>query len=673
MFSALAKIRPSKQATSLAVLDRTAAKLQEVIEEAQIEKAPTTARPEDKKHREALVAEAGRRHFQDQPFGTAAMVGGGVGVGMPLLLAAIANPSLYARDPGRLLQMAAAGGVVGTGAGLGVEAIGRLLTRNFGPQFRTSQWHRDQDPNRWNTALRAAPMAMAALAGRTLPTMYNSIKGASNDQELRKRIAEACRQTTLPNLKEIEHGQYQKGHFSWKGLRITIESAPGAVRRGVDKDGTEWSVTLKNAYGYIRGTTSAEPGDQMDIFMGPHPESEIVFVVDQNKQKSKVFDEHKVVAGVRTAQEAKDLYLANYSKSWTGFRAVTALTLDQFKSWLKRGDMTKPLAGQQFKDFHKQAGLLDELKRQLPQLHVPETTAGAVAGAGTGLAVQLLRRILQSSKDRRRKQPSLLKGMLVGGGLGAFGANLVGDRARRYFSNLPDPFDYDFDKKWNKIKELGWGGVYQGAIQDQPIKYPGSKYSPEAATMRWEMLRRGLNVPTNGAAKDYFKQVGQDATGSPMLEMADRFFDSTGRANESGRAAWEQLLPYNLVDSLRAPKNDSVLTKGQLLKGFTLRRLGTTLGLRDKWNFDLHPKEGDQFMDLLATRLTGGFAKRAPLDAEEDMNVLKSLGSRWLLDHTIASGMPTFNQSFAFPNAVPPDLEDPFKAWDKGVVPHRIP
>jgi hypothetical protein len=286
------------------------------------------------------------------------MLGGGLGLSVPWVLAAIMAPKMYRNnaDIGRLAQLSAAGGLVGTGTGLGAEALGRLLTRGFGPNFKPSQWHRDQDPHRWNSALRTAPIAVATLGGKALSTMFREMhKDASNDQDLRSRIAAAYKQVTIPDLKAIEHGQYQKGHFSWKGLGITIESAPGAVRRGVDKDGTEWSVKLKNAYGYIKGTTSAEPGDQMDVFMGPHPESEIVFVVDQNKQKTKTFDEHKCVVGCRTVAEAKELYIKNYSEGWTGFRDITPMTLPQFKSWLKKGDMTKPLAGQQFQDFHKQA------------------------------------------------------------------------------------------------------------------------------------------------------------------------------------------------------------------------------------------------------------------------------------------------------------------------------
>lgn len=184
-------------------------------------------------------------------------------------------------------------------------------------------------------------------------------KTAALDQDLRDRIAAANAKVAVPSLKEIESGTYQKGHYTWKGFPLTIETAAGQTRSGVNKStGKPWSVTLKHSYGYIKETDSAEPGDQMDIFMGDTPESEIIFAVDQNKQDGKTFDETKFILGCCTSAEAKQLYMDNYSPGWKGFRSITPLTLPQFKSFLTKADLTKPVAGQQFADFHKRANQL---------------------------------------------------------------------------------------------------------------------------------------------------------------------------------------------------------------------------------------------------------------------------------------------------------------------------
>lgn len=174
-------------------------------------------------------------------------------------------------------------------------------------------------------------------------------------QQIKEEIARAeARVDTGASAEAIQAGNYRKGHVTIQGLDITIETPAGATRSGVDAKGNPWSVTLKNAYGYIKRTESAADGDHIDVFIGPRPDSELVFVVDQNAGSSDKFDEHKCVIGCLTAEQAKRLYFQNYSKGWKGFRSITALTMPQFKSWLADGDSSKPLMGASM-EFHKTA------------------------------------------------------------------------------------------------------------------------------------------------------------------------------------------------------------------------------------------------------------------------------------------------------------------------------
>src|SRR5690606_6165332 len=112
-----------------------------------------------------------------------------------------------------------------------------------------------------------------------------------------------------PSDAQKESGNYRKGRVTLHGLPITIETPKGAMRRGKSKDGTEWAVEMGCHYGYIRRTESEADGDHIDVFLGPHPESEMVYVVDQQTAAGR-FDEHKVMLGWTNSLAAKNAYLA---------------------------------------------------------------------------------------------------------------------------------------------------------------------------------------------------------------------------------------------------------------------------------------------------------------------------------------------------------------------------
>lgn len=147
-------------------------------------------------------------------------------------------------------------------------------------------------------------------------------------------IAEAESATeSNPTDAQKEAGNYKKGHVKVDGFDITIENAKGSTRSGKDADGKEWSVTMNNTYGYIRGTEGVD-GDHIDIYLSDDPTSGNVFVIDQVKADG-TFDEHKVMYGFASAEEARDNYLANYSEGWTGLGTISEVTKDEFKKWIE--------------------------------------------------------------------------------------------------------------------------------------------------------------------------------------------------------------------------------------------------------------------------------------------------------------------------------------------------
>lgn len=145
-----------------------------------------------------------------------------------------------------------------------------------------------------------------------------------------------------PSQAQKDAGNYKKGHVKLHGLDVTIENPRGSTRSGVSPEGVPWETTMQHHYGYVRGTVGADK-DHVDTFIGANPESTRVFVVDQVDPKTGEFDEHKVVMGADSPEQAREIYLSNYEPGWKGMAAITELPMDAFKSWVRDGAKRKPL------------------------------------------------------------------------------------------------------------------------------------------------------------------------------------------------------------------------------------------------------------------------------------------------------------------------------------------
>ena len=157
-----------------------------------------------------------------------------------------------------------------------------------------------------------------------------------------------------PTEAQKEAGNYKKGHIKVDGYNVTIENPKGSVRRGKDAEGREWSITMNNTYGYIRGTEGVD-GDHIDIFLSDNPDQGNVYVIDQVDAEGN-FDEHKVMYGFGSAEEAREAYLANYSEGWTGLGTITEVSKEEFKKWIESSHRkTKPFS--EYKSVKKESGV----------------------------------------------------------------------------------------------------------------------------------------------------------------------------------------------------------------------------------------------------------------------------------------------------------------------------
>lgn len=169
------------------------------------------------------------------------------------------------------------------------------------------------------------------------------VQDDGNTIEMVNKAIEEAEKETETNLtpEQKESGDYKKGHVKIQDFDIAIENPKGSVRSGVDKDGKEWSQEMHNTYGYFEGTKGKD-SDDVDCFIGPNPLSEDIFVIDQ-LDKDGNFDEHKVMFGFDSSEEAREAYLSNYEEGWTGLGDITKVNVEDFRKWVQKDDVrSKP-------------------------------------------------------------------------------------------------------------------------------------------------------------------------------------------------------------------------------------------------------------------------------------------------------------------------------------------
>ena len=162
------------------------------------------------------------------------------------------------------------------------------------------------------------------------------------------RLQDAINETdTEPTEAQKKSGNYKKGHVKFGGYDYTIENPKGSYRSGVDENGKEWKQKMNDTYGYIRGKFGKD-GDHLDMFINDKADLDSwngdVFVVDQVNQDG-TFDEHKVMYGYNSLDDAKKAYLSNYEKGWTGLGNITPVSKADFDKWLDKSNRKlKPFA-----------------------------------------------------------------------------------------------------------------------------------------------------------------------------------------------------------------------------------------------------------------------------------------------------------------------------------------
>jgi predicted RNA methylase len=195
-----------------------------------------------------------------------------------------------------------------------------------------------------NTAEKPVPQPTAETTGTG--TRDNPINIRSADDVL-KASEVVAKDPTDPQAAatNFKHGHAEIEHLGLTGKNsISLETGVGDTRKGTEQDGTPWEVKMPVAYGRIKGTTGAD-GEPLDVFIGAHPDSQHVFVIDQHHAGGKgEFDEHKIMTGFRNPIEALHAYANSYTDGGADrIGGMKALAPDEFKDWLRNGDHSQPI------------------------------------------------------------------------------------------------------------------------------------------------------------------------------------------------------------------------------------------------------------------------------------------------------------------------------------------
>lgn len=178
------------------------------------------------------------------------------------------------------------------------------------------------------------------------------------------------------------HIDWEKNkRYTFQGLIIVIEFLAGDTRTKIDKTGHTVEGIMPSSYGFILGTTDAH-GEEIDMYLSNYAaDSDPIFVIDQVNLASGQFDEHKVMLGFGSSDEAQMTYVDVFGDGSGNDRlgAFTIFNQESFQAWLKSdGSSLKPAS-----DFKSEnasvmvAGIAPNIK-PLQDRPAPRDEAGGV-------------------------------------------------------------------------------------------------------------------------------------------------------------------------------------------------------------------------------------------------------------------------------------------------------
>lgn len=164
---------------------------------------------------------------------------------------------------------------------------------------------------------------------------------------VRPSVRKTAKPKVVPTVKSELRGDRGKADEAdlakkpWGGYTVAIENPAGSYRSGHSQDGKQWSSQMPADYGYLIGTKGAD-GHGIDVFMGPVDGAIHVYIVNQNNPSTGAFDEHKVMIGYNSVEDAEAIYHSAYSQDWKGFGDIHQVHRSDFRDWVASGNTSLP-------------------------------------------------------------------------------------------------------------------------------------------------------------------------------------------------------------------------------------------------------------------------------------------------------------------------------------------
>lgn len=374
-------------------------------------------------------------------------------------------------------------------------------------------------------------------AAAVAPGLREATQAESIDADASVAASSPDNDLAEPTDAQKEAGNYRKGHVKLHGLDISVENPRGSTRSGKRPDGSTWSHQMSDHYGYVRRTRGADD-EQIDVYVGPRPESQRVFVVDQLDQQSGKFDEHKVMLGYPGRPAALKAYRSNFDAGWK-VGPVRSMSVDEFKTWLKEGDTKAPAAAQRLDHGELNIpGRTNGIDAELDRYKAKQTTERKVA-AKTAAA--------QTREDKERARALFAE----------HGASILAKFESR-FGRKDLKAELDSMVKWEPAKFIT---LAERFVKEQAAASADTQpQEPPAAIAR----ARSKNT-FSGQAPGAGRSVGMtQPKGTPVEKLFANFADNV-RQNPGGKTVQEQLADFRAAMLKRAGAEPRSFAKDDLL------------------------------------------------------------------------------------------------------------
>ncbi len=125
------------------------------------------------------------------------------------------------------------------------------------------------------------------------------------------------------------------------GVPVWVEWKKGETRKYKGKGNYE--RLMKAHYGYIPNTLDAD-GEELDVYVGPKKDASKAYIIDQLK-KDGSFDEHKVMMGYSSKEEAKNSYLHHMGDTPERFGGMSEIPASSLEALFGRNGESEKKAG----------------------------------------------------------------------------------------------------------------------------------------------------------------------------------------------------------------------------------------------------------------------------------------------------------------------------------------